>query len=297
MKKNNKTKNILIIIITALLVFGAVFSVGLFQNSKKETQGSIDIFTPVEEAKKVQPERNLWLSNKDINPDYVGEIKFDSGLIEKSFVQATDVYDNNGDLYHFYTENGALVTNGENYNGNDVYIWTNWKDMTYDYNILGGSVFMDYRNHLSDQNIIIYGHHFSEAGGNDPERIKAFTPLEKLLDEENFKNNNKVKMILDNETRSYELAYVYKFDIADEFHLDNLQYYRTEYNYDEFEDISDDNYYQNYIDACEKVKLYDTGVSLTTDDKTLTLQTCISGLAGSVYEICVFKQVNIEYYD
>ena len=27
-----------------------------------------------------------------------------------------------------------------------------------------------------------------------------------------------------------------------------------------------------------------------------SLQTCISGLAGSVYEICVFKQVEIEKY-
>ena len=47
----------------------------------------------------------------------------------------------------------------------------------------------------------------------------------------------------------------------------------------------------------ETVKLYDTGNKLTTDDNTLTLQTCISGLAGQVFEICVYKLVNTEYFD
>ena len=296
--KNSKTKNILLIICIALAVFVGILFVGMMQENFKadETIDEVENL-PVEKIKKSQPERSIWLSNEDINPDYVGEVIFESGLINKSFVQATDVYDRNGDLYHFYTENGALVTNGDNFNGNDVYIWTNWKDMTYDYNILGGSVFMDYRNNLSDQNIIIYGHHFSEGGGNDPNRVKAFTPLEKLLDEENFKSNNKVKLVLDNETRFYDLAYVYKFDVNNDFYMGKLQYYRTEYNYDEFNDIVDEDYYQNYIDAAETAKLYDTGVKLTTDDKTLTLQTCISNLDGSVYEICVFKQTNIEYYE
>ena len=295
MKTKKRLICILSIILVVLIIFAALLFTGVIDINRK-------IEEPIQEQEVVeevitQDGRQTWLNNKAINNDYIGEIVFDSNLINKSFVQAKDVYDINGNLYHFYNENGTLVEDPTDYNGNDVYIWTNWKDMSYDYNIEGGSVFMDYRNDLDDQNIIIYGHHFSEAGGNDPERCKAFTPLEKLMEVENYDSNKSLKLILDNKTCNYELVAVYKFDINDPIYTDNLQYYRTEYNYDEFEDTSDCTYYQNYIDTMNEVKLYDTGVNLTTQDKTLTLQTCISGLAGSVYEICVFKLVNIETFE
>lgn len=294
MKKKKNLISIIGILLIVLICFAALLLTGVIDFSPKQEE---KISEPTVIIKNIQPERSIWLKNKSINSDYIGEIVFESGLINKPFVQAKDVYDLDGNLYHFYNEDGSLVTNGDNYTGNDVYIWTNWKDMSYDYNDEGGSVFMDYRNSLDDQNIIIYGHHFSESGGNDPERNKAFTPLEKLMDESNFKSNNKLSLILDNETREYELVYVYKFDVNDEYCLNNLQYYRTEYNYDEYEDIVDNKYYENYIKALDVSKLYDTGAKLTTDDSTLTLQTCISGLAGSVYEICVFKLVNTECFD
>lgn len=297
MKKNKRKKSLIItlaIILIAFIIFGVLLFTGVIDIEREETPIVQEPVYEIVEA--TQDGRQTWLSNKIINSDYVGEIVFDSNLINKSFVQAKDVYDTNGKLYRFYNEDGSLVTDPSNYNGNDVYIWTNWKDMSYDYNIEGGSIFMDYRNSLDDQNIIIYGHHFSETGGNDPNRVKAFTPIEKLMDEANYQDNKSLKLILDNETRFYELVGVYKFDINDSKYTDNLQYYRTEYNYDEFEDIRDDNYYQNYINNLNEVKLYETEASLTTNDKTLTLQTCISGLAGSVYEICVFKLINIEYF-
>ena len=43
--------------------------------------------------------KNEWLGNKAINPDFIGSIKFDSGLIDLPFVQATDVYDRYGKPY------------------------------------------------------------------------------------------------------------------------------------------------------------------------------------------------------
>ena len=70
----------------------------------------------------------------------------------------------------------------------------------------GGSVFMDYRNDLDDENIIIYGHHFSPPF--DPSRTRAFTPLELLMEEENYADNNKITLILDNEIREYVVAAV-----------------------------------------------------------------------------------------
>lgn len=296
-----KTKKRIIILLSqvviVLIVFATLLFTGIIDIINEDYIINEDIPEVIAEGPLKQEERQMWLDNKAINDDYVGELIFDSGLINKSFVQAKSPYDENGDLYHFYTENGQLVSDGTNYNGNDVYIWTNWKDMSYDYNIEGGSVFMDYRNSLDDQNIIIYGHHFSDFAGNDPDRNKAFTPLEKLLDSSNYEANKTLRLVLDNETRSYELVGTYLFDVNDNYYLNNLQYYRTEYNYDEYENVKDESYYDNYINAMQRIKKYDTDLNLTSSDSTLTLQTCVSGRDGQLYEICVFKQVNVEVYE
>lgn len=37
-----------------------------------------------------------------INDDYVGQIVFDSGLIDLPFVQADNLYDSNGNYYKFF---------------------------------------------------------------------------------------------------------------------------------------------------------------------------------------------------
>ena len=52
----------------------------------------------------------------------------------------------------------------------------------------------------------------------------------------------------------------------------------------------------NYIKSLDEVELYDTGVELTTDDRTLTLQTCIGG-SNTQYEILVFKETEVEYFE
>ena len=117
-------------------------------------------------------------------------------------------------MYSFYTEDGKLVTDATGYTGNDVYIWTYWKTGEYDYNDNGGSTFMDYRNNLADQNLIVYGHHFSVW--NDETRTKAFTPLEQLLEQENYQKNRYVTLVLENEIRKYEIACVYEFDATKE---------------------------------------------------------------------------------
>ena len=54
--------------------------------------------------------------------------------------------------------------------------------------------------------------------------------------------------------------------------------------------------FSGYIEMLEKVRLYDTGVELTPEDKTLTLQTCVSGYTGQIYEILVLKLLDTETY-
>ena len=299
MRKKN-TKKIIIILSAVLAVLLAVlvlFASGIINLGKKEEptpEEEIVVVVEDPDSKKKEEYHKIYNENKSINPDYVGELMFDSGLVNVSFVQAKSVYKENGELYTFYTEDGRLVTNGEGYNGNDVYIWTYWKTGEYDYNNNGGSTFMDYRNDLSDQNLIVYGHHFSEW--NDPDRNKAFTPLEQLMEKENYAANKYVTLILENQIRKYELVSVYQFDATDSYYLDNMQYWRTNYGYDDYTGESNPDYYKNYISAIKEKQLYDTGLSLTDKDKTLTLQTCIGGHAGELFEILVLREISNEAY-
>ena len=292
---NNQKTNRFNIFIIILLILSLAGSWVFFLKDKIWPSGSGND-TPVDVVPTVDPEierlKGIWQENKQINEDYVGELFFDSGLMDVSFVQAKDVYKPNGEMYRFYTQGGSLVKDPSGYTGNDVYIWTYWKTGEYDYNDNGGSVFMDYRNDLDDQNLIIYGHHFSVW--NDEERVKAFTPLEKLLEAENYEENRFVTLVLENEIRKYVVAVVYEFDATpDSPHYDDCQYWRTEYNYDDYLGYYDEKYYQNYINTIYSLQLYSTGTRLTTADKTLTLQTCISGHTGELFEILVLKQIEV----
>ena len=297
-KKKKLLISILSLIITSLIIFFILIvsgSINILPEKKEPVPEPTEVVVePDKEAEKLKQYKVDWQANKKINPDYIGDILFDSGLLRVSFVQAKSVYKEDGTMYSFYTENGSLVSNPEGYTGNDVYIWTYWKTGAYDYNDNGGSTFMDYRNELSDQNIVIYGHHFSVW--NDETRSKAFTPLEKLLEEENYSANKNVTLILGDEIRKYEVAAVYNFDATDDYYYDNMQYWRTSYNYDDYTDTIDNEYYSKYLQAVREHQLYNTGVKLDTSDKTLTLQTCISGHTGELFEIIVLKQVSVEPY-
>ena len=289
-KTNRKTLITTLSAVTVVLL--ALFSVLLFSQEKPEP--IIDPTPIVIDDDNYKEYKQIWSDNHKINEDYVGELFFDSGLINVSFVQAKSVYKNNGEMYKFYTEDGRLVSDPTGYTGNDVYIWTYWKTGEYDYNDHGGSVFVDYRNNMSDQNVIIYGHHFSVW--NDETRQKAFTPLEKLLEKKNYSANQTATMVLQNEIRKYEVVYVYEFDATQNRFFNDFQYWRTDYSYDDYSGQRDNEYYQKYIDSIESVELYETNKKLTTNDKTLTLQTCISGYTGELFEIIVLKELEVIKY-
>ncbi|MBQ1788465.1 MAG: class B sortase [Erysipelotrichaceae bacterium] len=220
-----------------------------------------------ETAKKADPMpseyRDIWIENKAINSDYAGQIIFDSGLIDLPFVQAKDVYDENGNAYVFYTAEGETVADIEEYTGNDVYIWKNWKTGAYDRYGEGGSVFMDYRNSLDDRNLIIYGHHF--ARDYDPSGSKQFTPLDLLLKKENYDRNSSLKLVLDNEIRTYEVRVVLIIDAREE---EQLEIVSTDVNHD-MESFKD------YAALIEKLSVYDTGKRIREKDSLLTLITCV----------------------
>lgn len=277
-------KKIIVIIMLMVLIALAISCYFLFPNKEESVEEREAIEEVQEEI--IEEPINRYKENKSINDDYVGGLYFKSGLIDLPVVEAKGELDD----YTFYAFNtGNPVTNYDlgcesgPCSLNDVYLRKDWISGEYE---LGGSIFMDYRNDLYDQNLIIYGHLYPKS--MDKDRKLMFSGLDLLLDKDNYELNSEICLELENETREYKIAYVYLFDVTSDDY-DNLQYYRTNYEYDYYGDLDED-YYDEYISRLEQAKLYDTGVKLTSKDNTLTLQTCFDG-NDNLVEIVVAKEI------
>ncbi|MBQ2658667.1 MAG: class B sortase [Erysipelotrichaceae bacterium] len=285
---SNGKKRLLVFVSVAALVFICL----IFPNGNKaenpSDEDSEEIMIP---SNPMDPKlRKMWLSNEAINEDYVGQIVFDSGLIDLPFVQARDVYRDDGSLYVFYTKEGQLVEDPAGFSGNDVYIWTNWKTGEYDYSDEGGSVFMDYRNSLDDQNIIIYGHHY--ARDYDPSGSKQFSPLDLLLEEDNYEENRSLKLILDEEIREYVVTNVFTISILNDY---QIQIVRTDMDRD-LSGNDDEGFFEEFIDYMNEISAYRTGETLDPKDRILTLVTCLEH-QPEYRQIIVCKETGRELFD
>ncbi|MBQ1534244.1 MAG: class B sortase [Erysipelotrichaceae bacterium] len=284
---NGKKKlPVLVFILSAVFIF--LFFISGNRPENPSNEGDEEIGIP---SNPMDPKlRKMWLSNEAINEDYVGQIVFDSGLIDLPFVQARDVYRDDGSLYVFYTKEGQLVEDPAGFSGNDVYIWTSWKTGEYDYSDEGGSVFMDYRNSLDDQNIIIYGHHY--ARDYDPSGSKQFSPLDILLDEENYDENKTLKLILDNEIREYTVTNVFTISILDDY---QIQCVRTDMDRD-LSGNDDEGFFEEFIGYMNGISAYSTGETLKPTDRILTLVTCLEH-QPEYRQIIVCRETGRELFD
>ncbi|MBR2787927.1 MAG: class B sortase [Erysipelotrichaceae bacterium] len=284
-----------ILIVTCFLLVSVFFILGagvIGRSRKTDTAPVPDLPEETEQEPAEMPAdlKDIWLTNKAINPDYVGQIVFDSGLIDLPIVQAKDVYDRNGKPYVFYTEEGKLVTDPEEYNGNDVYIWINWRTGEYDPYGEGGSVFMDFRNSLNDQNLIIYGHHFARDW--DPSGTKLFTPLDALLEERNYEANKTLKLILNNEIREYLITNVFNISVEDEHELNILRR-----NLDEdYSGNADPGFFREFIKYIDGISRYRTSEQLKEEDSILTLVTCMQH-QPELRQIIVAKETDRTLYE
>lgn len=218
MKKNAK----IIIIITICIV--AIISL-LFAFNKKPTEENKVSNTTPEITETASGETYDFSSYKKINPEYLGELSFDSGLIVEKAVQTTD----------------------------------NEKYLNYAWNLeqsSHGSVYLDYRNKLEDQNLIFYGHYVYA------DESLIFGPLHELIKQENYEANKNITLRLENEERHYVVTNVYYYEMNSE----TLKYYHPNY---------DEEYFETYINAVKEKQFYDTKEELSFDDNWITLQTCV----------------------
>lgn len=269
-KKKSYKKLILVSILSVLIIIGMavlIFDPFLWRSvNNNDNSGNITANVDNNELKTSEDEKlvhELWDENSVLSSDYIGTIKFESGIIDLPFVQGVS---------------------------NDTYYRTDWLTMNYDEE---GSIYMDSSNTLSDQNIILIGHYVYAR--LDQSRTHKFTPLAKLLDKDNYEDNKYVKLYLNGEVRRYEIAYVYYCELlTGEYEGETFQY--TEDGFDFYYPNYTSEQFNTYMNTVKSNSLYDTGVSIEYGDKFLTLQTCVEN-HDELREIVLLKEIERVSYE
>ena len=132
----------IVLIIAAVAMVLCISPVKETENSNVENNVANKNETIMSEDSVYKQYRELYDNNKAINSDYLGQIVFDSGLINLPFVASKD---------------------------NNDYLRRDFE--TKSYSVLG-TVFMDYECDLECQNIILYGHNaFSSYDAGTDENL------------------------------------------------------------------------------------------------------------------------------
>lgn len=133
---------------------------------------------------------------------------------------------------------------------NSFYLNHNFKK---EWNIAGW-IFMDYRNKLDDNNIIIYGH--------DTKDGSMFGTLQNILTKDWYsnKNNYEVIFVTEEDTYYYEVFSIYTIVPED-------YYITTSFN--------NENEYEKFLNTIKSRSIYNFNTDLKKEDKILTLSSCI----------------------
>lgn len=159
---------------------------------------------------------------------------------------------------------GYIKINGTNINypvlkglDNEYYLTHNYKNEITEY----GSIFMNINSDLNNNNsnIIIYGHDMNDG--------QMFSNLIKYTDKEYYNNHKIIELETENGKSEYEIVCAFKSRVFYRDEQDVFRFYRY-YNFENEE------MYNEYIDNCKKLQLYDTGVNAKYGDQLLTLVTC-----------------------
>lgn len=176
--------------------------------------------------------------NYEYNANYSNNYSYSSGISGNSIIINNQLY------------SSLMYDNGSNfYLDHDMY-------GNYDGR---GVPYIDYRTNFNTRKTIIYAH--SSPGGNGP-----FQVLQNYHYNPGYYYNNRyITINYEGNSYTYEIFSVY-VSVADNDYSDGLEYYyRTNYDDEDWAEAI-----QRYRNNSE----YDTGVSVSSSDKILILQTC-----------------------
>ena len=138
---------------------------------------------------------------------------------------------------------------------NEYYLKHNFKNKSN----MSGTIFVDYRNNIDeDKNIIIYGHNMRNG--------TMFNNITKFKDESFFNNNNTINIIRNNTLYQYEIFSVYVEDES-KVSLDT--------------EFADNEIFVNYALNEGAKSIYNKNITITEEDKIITLVTCSYEYTGA----------------
>ena len=240
-KKSTKILSVVtnILLVVCLAVFGySSYRIFAFQISRRvaakehdSIYNIIDIPTPSqtdgEEDNTWKFTADSWKKLKEQNSDFQMFLRFDSGIISESVMQASN---------------------------NDYYLRRSFYETYSEV----GIPFMDFRCSTSDTNMTIYGHLVYY------DNTLMFSPLTLLTDQVAFWENNTLKIYLEDEIRSYQVAYVYHYQLTD---------------YDEYDyvvgNFSSKEAFERYMNYPKSHNMVYTGIEIEYGDRFVTFQTCV----------------------
>lgn len=221
MEKKGLLKKILFIIIFSLVLIPSIFAYSITLNGKsKSIAYAKDNIDKVVKIEEIKKNRIEELREKYSNDNIVGELIIDGTKIKEPIVK---------------------------YTNNDYYLYRN----AYNNKDKNGATFLDYRTNLTSKKVLIFGH--SSIYEDIP-----FNELEKYYSKKFYDDHKYIKVIMENETNTYEIFSVY-IETSD-FSYMNLN-------------ISNDTY-NKHLKKYKENSLYDTGVKVNNGDEIIILQTC-----------------------
>ena len=236
-KSNKKNKIIIAVILSIFLILAVSYLVYNFYNSNKNKSIYDDLQENI-----IPDETTNELAQ--VNSQFVDKVK--------------ELEQENADVKGWLRIDDTRI----NYpllqtTNNDYYLTHNYKKEKSSY----GSIFINNNCNIKNENanIIIYGHDMKDG--------QMFQDLIKYQDKSFYEQHPIIKIATDEKENEYQIIYAFKSRI---FYQDEKNVFRF-YRYFDFEN---ENKYNEYINNCKKIQLYDTGTTATYGEQLITLVTC-----------------------
>ncbi|MBD7914998.1 class B sortase [Clostridium sp. Sa3CUN1] len=208
---NKKFINIVKIILYFIIIVCLII-IGIKKYNYYKSDKTYDSIREIKNNNVVSTEENNKLNHmyeelKSINPDYKFWITVEETVIDYPVVKGED---------------------------NDFYLSNDF----YKENSISGAIFLDYKNTLEDKNLILYGHNMRDGS--------MFAAINKFK-EKDFFDSGKIKIVTENEERSYEVFSVF-VEAANDINLKSN--FISEEDYIKYiNELKKKSYYKNNIDS------------------------------------------------
>ena len=236
-KKNKKIKIILVIFLSICLICAISYLVIYFYNSNKNKGLYNDLQKDIIEDKTTE-------EISQVNNGFVDKVK--------------ELQQENADVKGWVRiENTNINYPILQTDNNDYYLTHNYKKEYSSY----GSIFINSNCDIKNQNsnVIIYGH--------DMKDNQMFKDLLKYQDKTFYEQHPIVKIATEETETDYEIIYVFKSRV---FYQDEKNVFR----FYQYYNLENESKYNEYINNCKKIQLYDTGKTATYGEQLITLITC-----------------------